>query len=82
MAESHEIRTLGDIWEAEIIQLIKEDFKRESYLELPSYMRVPVARLRTSAHALRIETGRYNLTVAIPADECFCWFLLKWLSGR
>ena len=40
-------------------KLIKEDFKRESYLELPPYMRVPVARLRTSTHPLRIEIGRY-----------------------
>ena len=55
-------------------KLIKEDFKRESYLELPSYMRVPVARLRTSAHPLRIEIGRYNLPAGIPADERFCWF--------
>ena len=54
--------------------LIKEDIKRVSYLELPSYMRVPVARLRTSAHPLRIGTGRYNLPAAIPADERFCWF--------
>ena len=55
-------------------KLIKEDFKRESYPELPSYMRVAVARLRTSAQPLRIETGRYNLPAAIPADERFCWF--------
>jgi len=55
-------------------KLVKEDFKRESYLELPPYMRVPVARLRTSTHSLRIETGRYNLPVPIPAEERYCWF--------
>ena len=37
-------------------------------------MRVPVARLRTSTHPLRIETGRYNLPMPIPAEERYCWF--------
>ena len=37
-------------------------------------MRVPVARLRTSTHTLRIETGRYNLPMPIPAEERYCWF--------
>ena len=55
-------------------KLIKEDFKRESYLELPPYLRVPVARLRTSAHPLRIKTGRYNLPVPIQPEDCYCWF--------
>jgi len=55
-------------------KLIKEGFKRGSYLELPPYMRVPVARLRTSTHPLRIETGQYNLPVPIPAEERYCWF--------
>ena len=65
------IRTSGDIWEAEIIQ-VNQGRLQEG--ELSSYMTVPVARLRTSAHPLRIETGRYNLPAAIPADERFCWF--------
>ena len=55
-------------------KLIKEEFKNESYLELPPYMRVPVARLRMSTHPLRIETSRYNLPMPIPAEECYCWF--------
>ena len=42
-------------------KLIKEDFRREIYLTLPPYLRVPRTRLRISAHPLRIETGRYNL---------------------
>ena len=54
--------------------MVKEAFKNESYLELPPYMRVPVARLRTSTHPLRIETGRYNLPIPIPAEERYCWF--------
>ena len=50
--------------------MIKEEFKNESYLELPAYMRVPVARLRTSTNPLRIETGRYNLPgMPIPAEH-------------
>ena len=55
-------------------KLIKEDLKRESYLKLSPYMRVPVARLRTSTHTLRIETGQYNLPVPVPAEERYCWF--------
>ena len=55
-------------------KLIKEDLKRESYLELLPYIKVPVARLRTSTHPLRIKTGRYNLPVPIPAEEHYCWF--------
>ena len=46
----------------------------EKYLNLPPHLRVPTARLRTSAHSLRIETGRYNLPTPIPAEERFCWF--------
>ena len=41
-----------------LYKLIKQEFKQEEgYLELPSYLRVPVARLRTSSHILRIEMG-------------------------
>jgi hypothetical protein len=44
-------------------KLIKHEFKTEKYmyLNLPPHLRVPTTRLRTSAHPLRIETGRYNL---------------------
>ena len=39
-------------------KLIKQEFKQEEgYLELPSYLIVPVARLRTSSHILRIKMG-------------------------
>ena len=55
-------------------KLIKHDFKMEKYLNLPPHLRVPTARLRTSAHSLRIETGRYNFPTPIPAEERFCWF--------
>ena len=55
-------------------KLIKKEFKSESYLDLPPHMRVPVARLRTSTHPLRIEIGRYNLPTPIPAEERYCWF--------
>ena len=46
----------------------------EKYLNLPPHLRVPTARLRTSAHSLRIETERYNLPTPIQAKEHFCWF--------
>ena len=41
-----------------LYKLIKQELKQEEgYLELPSYLRVPIARLRTSSHILRIEMG-------------------------
>ena len=55
-------------------KLIKHEFKMEKYLSLPPHLRVPTARLRTSAHSLRIETGRYNLPAPVPADKRYCWF--------
>ena len=55
-------------------KLIKKEFKNESDLELPPHMRVPIVRLRTSTHPLRIEIGRYNLPTPIPAEERYCWF--------
>ena len=44
------------------------------YLDPPPHLRVPVAKLRTSSHSLRIETDRYNLPVALPPDERTCLF--------
>ena len=55
-------------------RLIKDEFHREMYLTLPPYLRVPHTRLRISAHALRIETGQYNLTAPLPVQERTCWF--------
>ena len=55
-------------------RLIKNEFHREMYLTLPPYLRVPHTRLRISAHALRIETGRYNLPAPLPVQERTCWF--------
>ena len=54
-------------------KLIKEDFKREGYLTLPPYLRVPLTRLRTCSHTLRIETGWYNLPTSLPVEERICW---------
>ena len=48
--------------------------KDELYLTLPPYLRVPHTRLRISAHALRIETGRYNLPAPLPVQDRTCWF--------
>ena len=55
-------------------KLVKDSFQTENYLDLPAYLRVPMARLRSSSHSLRIETGRYCLPSPCPADERFCWF--------
>jgi len=35
---------------------------------------IPISKLRTSVHALRIETGRYARPSTIPADQRTCWF--------
>lgn len=53
---------------------IKENFNREAYLTLPPFLRVPLTRLRTSTHPLRIETGRYNLPAPLSVEERVCWF--------
>ena len=55
-------------------KMIKQDFKPEKYLHLAPHLRVPTARLRTSTHILRIETGRYNLPEAVPVEDRTCWF--------
>ena len=39
-------------------KVVKQDLKLEKYLDLPSHLKVPVTKLRTSSHSLRIETGR------------------------
>ena len=57
-------------------KLIKQGFKREPYLSLPPYLRVPITRLRTSSHSLRIETGRYNLPFTLPPNQRVCWFCM------
>ena len=51
---------------------IKQGFKREPYLSLPPYLKVPNTRLRLSSHSLRIETGRYNLPAQLPPDQRVC----------
>ena len=41
-------------------KIFKQTYEFEHYLNvLPSKLRVPLSRLRLSAHELRIETGRY-----------------------
>ena len=40
---------------------LKQYFEDENYLtELPSKLRIPLAKLRLSSHQLLIETGRYS----------------------
>ena len=47
---------------------------QSAFMEVYSHLLVPVAQLRTSSHPLRIETGRYNLLMALPVEEHTCWF--------
>ena len=53
-------------------RLFKNTLKYEPYLNLPPYLRVPLARLRTSAHGLKIETGRYTIPNPTPVEERLC----------
>ena len=55
-------------------RLFKNTLKYEPYLNLPPYLRVPLARLRTSAHGLKIETGRYTIPIILytPVEERLC----------
>ena len=69
-----EIRTTCHYRKVRSYKLLKQKFKREGYLKLPSYLRVPIARLGTSSHPLRIEKGWYKLPSPIPVKERFCWF--------
>ena len=55
-------------------KLFKTTFERESYLNLPPHLRVPITKVRISCHPLHIETGRYRLPTPIPCDERFCWY--------
>ena len=52
----------------------KRSFELENYLlTLKNFSkRSTLTRLRISAHDLRIETGRYNKPLKIPASERFC----------
>ena len=65
-------------WQSELSNttgkpLFKRNLAPEAYLTLPSYLRIPICKLRASAHALRIETGRYAMPSPIPADQRTCW---------
>ena len=55
-------------------KLFKSHFEIESYLNLPVHRRVPLTKFRVSAHALRIETGRYNCPHKLALEERLCWF--------
>ena len=46
--------------------------KYEPHLNLPPYLRVPLARLRTSIHGLKIETGRYTIPNPTSVEERLC----------
>ena len=70
-------------WESELnassgklrtYRLFKKEFSCEAYLNLPPYLRVPITKLRTSAHPLRIETVRYALPTPLPVEQRTCWF--------
>ena len=68
------------IWDGALIQSkkltllksLKQDWGPEPYINLlPLNLRQNLTRLRTSAHSLPIETGRYERPV-IPRDQRFC----------
>ena len=84
-------------WEEELLKqpkmtfyvAVKAEFKEESYLQLPSRQhRQNIARLRSSSHDLRVETGRYKVSTANCNDyrtlkACrFCHSLenVNWLA--
>ena len=52
--------------------LFKTRFEFEPYLNLPRHIRIQLARLRSSSHSLRIETGRYSLPKPTPLEERLC----------
>ena len=54
------------------VKRYKNTLKYEPYLNLPPYLRVPPACLRTSAHGLKIETGRYTIPNPTPVEERLC----------
>lgn len=55
-----------------VLRSIKDKWEPEYYIQsLPLHLRQNITRLRTSAHRLPIETGRYERPV-IPQNERFC----------
>ena len=54
------------------VQRVKNTLEYEPYLDLPPYLRVPLARFRCSAHGLKIETGRYTVPTPTPVEERQC----------
>ena len=53
-------------------RLFKTRLEFEPYLNLPRHIRIQLARLRSSSHSLRIETGRYSLPKPTPLEERLC----------
>ena len=53
-------------------RLFKNTLEYEPYLNLPPYLRVPLACFRCSAHGLKIETGRYTVPTPTPVEEKQC----------
>ncbi len=68
------------LWSSELLssrnlrtfRLFKNLIAYEPYLNLPPHLRVSLAKLRSSAHQLRIETGRYTLPTPTPLEERTC----------
>ena len=55
-----------------VYRLFKTRLEFEPYLNLPRHIRIQLARLRSSSHSLRIETGRYSLPKPTPLEERLC----------
>ena len=66
-------------WKADLLgsrklrsyRTFKSTFEQEPYLHLPRHLRIPLTRLRTSAHQLMIEIGRYHRP-PIPVEDRLC----------
>ena len=50
------------------------EYKPYNYLNLPPHLRLPLARLRSSAHCRMIELGRYTFHPQHPPEEGVCTY--------
>ena len=96
-ARLYATETFVSHWEEELLHqtkmsfyvAVKDEFKEENYLQLPNRQhRQSLAKLRSSSHDLRVETGRYKPATDININQralkaCrFCHSLdnLRWLA--
>ena len=66
------LRDLATSRKLRTYHLFKTRLEFEPYLNLPRHIRIQLARLPSSSHSLRIETGRYSLPKPTPLEERLC----------